>query len=238
MSRTRWVTVLLAGTLFAAATAPYAGDPSRNPQEPAAAPAASDPAKGSPEAVRASADAEPASSPHARSRTSTIEPWGDLHHFDLLEAEWSPFDFGWFWPSSGFRTWLISDTLGWYYLPWMSPLGWGYDSWYGGWYGWLPNGWPAGGFRIARDPWVVVSAVYLTSGMAPPPAAPPTPTATAGKVAPAAPSARPSKRDTGSRGAVLPERPGFGPRPDPGPRAFPAPRSMPGSGGGFPTRRR
>ncbi len=71
------------------------------------------------------------------------------------EAEWAPWDPWWAMP---YGRWAWASGLGWGWTPLlppssMSPLGWGYDSWYGGWYGMadpfgLPCGWYGG-----PDPW-------------------------------------------------------------------------------------
>jgi len=64
----------------------------------------------------------------------------------IMEAEWAPWDPWWAMP---YGRWAWADGCGWGWTPmipsWdMSPLGWGYDSWYGGWYGFTPDGNPAG----------------------------------------------------------------------------------------------
>lgn len=61
------------------------------------------------------------------------------------EAEWSPWDPWWAMP---YGRWAWAEGRGWGWTPmipsWdMSPLGWGYDSWYGGWYGFTPDGNPS-----------------------------------------------------------------------------------------------
>jgi hypothetical protein len=63
----------------------------------------------------------------------------------MSEAEWAPWDPWWALP---YGRWVWADGIGWGWTPVippssMSPLGWGWDGWYGGWYGFLPNGWPA-----------------------------------------------------------------------------------------------
>jgi hypothetical protein len=54
----------------------------------------------------------------------------------MADAEWAPWDPWWAMP---YGRWAWAEGLGWGWCPvppWdMSPLGWGYDSWYGGWYG-------------------------------------------------------------------------------------------------------
>ena len=65
--------------------------------------------------------------------------------FSMSEAEWAPWDPWWALP---YGRWVWADGIGWGWTPAipassMSPLGWGWDGWYGGWYGFLPNGWPA-----------------------------------------------------------------------------------------------
>jgi hypothetical protein len=70
------------------------------------------------------------------------------------EAEWAPWDPWWVMP---YGQWAWADGVGWGWTPAippsaMSPLGWGWDGWYGGWYGFLPNGWPSntfGGWGLA-----------------------------------------------------------------------------------------
>ena len=64
----------------------------------------------------------------------------------IKEAEWAPWDPWWAMP---YGRWAWAEGYGWGWTPmipsWdMSPLGWGYDSWYGGWYGFTPDGNPAG----------------------------------------------------------------------------------------------
>lgn len=80
-------------------------------------------------------------------------PYGMSWYGTLKEAEWSPFDspFGpynfwdaYTWGFIRFRTWFDCERFGGCWPPFWSSLGWGYDPWYGGWYGWLPNGVPAG----------------------------------------------------------------------------------------------
>jgi hypothetical protein len=61
--------------------------------------------------------------------------YGYLWMPDILEAEWSPFDPWWALPGG---RWIFAEGLGWGWCcmpPNPSPLGWGYDGWYGGWYG-------------------------------------------------------------------------------------------------------
>lgn len=70
-----------------------------------------------------------------------VNPYGYVWKPDVLEAEWAPWDLApWF--DGG---WIFVVGLGYVWCPVLpptsvSPLGWGYDSWYGGWYGFLPNG--------------------------------------------------------------------------------------------------
>lgn len=81
--------------------------------------------------------------------------WRHTDHFgyvwfpDVANCMWSP------WDSMSFGRWVWVDQAGWGWSPmeaeWcsmmdgmpptsVSPLGWGYDSWYGGWYVTLDNG--------------------------------------------------------------------------------------------------
>lgn len=82
-------------------------------------------------------------------------PYGTYWFQGRPEAEWSPFDLpvspdnyweAYTWGFVRFRHWFTAQRLGWGWgmSPFWSPLGWGYDPFYGGWYGWLPNGVPAG----------------------------------------------------------------------------------------------
>lgn len=71
--------------------------------------------------------------------------WVPDSAYSMTEAEWAPWDPWWALPYGG---WVWADGIGWGWTPAippssMSPLGWGWDGWYGGWYGFLPNGWPA-----------------------------------------------------------------------------------------------
>lgn len=70
--------------------------------------------------------------------------WFPEGTFMMNEAEWAPWDPWWAFPN----TWYYGDnSWNWRPLlpPWsMSPLGRGYDSWYGGWYGYSPDGYPLG----------------------------------------------------------------------------------------------
>ncbi len=70
----------------------------------------------------------------------------------MTEAEWAPWDPWWAMP---YGRWAWAAGMGWGWTPllppWdMSPLGWGYDSWYGGWYG-IPDpfGIPCYGWSVA-----------------------------------------------------------------------------------------
>jgi hypothetical protein len=81
---------------------------------------------------------------------SFVQPYGYLWIPEaasgIMEAEWAPWDPWWAMP---YGRWAWADGCGWGWTPmipsWdMSPLGWGYDSWYGGWYGFTPDGNPAG----------------------------------------------------------------------------------------------
>lgn len=83
--------------------------------------------------------------------------YGYVWRPQMAEAEWSPlmdapFDHG---------QWVFIP--GWGYAwspvipPWsMSPLGWGYDSWYGGWYGFTPDGNWAGTITEYAPPYTCV----------------------------------------------------------------------------------
>ncbi len=73
----------------------------------------------------------------------------------MTEAEWAPWDPWWAMP---YGRWAWASGLGWGWTPllppWdMSPLGWGYDSWYGGWYG-IPDpfGIPCYGWSVVPNP--------------------------------------------------------------------------------------
>lgn len=74
-----------------------------------------------------------------------VNPYGYVWKPDVLETEWAPWDLApWF--DGG---WVFVVGLGYVWCPALppssvSPLGWGFDSWYGGWYGVLPGGELAG----------------------------------------------------------------------------------------------
>jgi uncharacterized membrane protein YgcG len=80
---------------------------------------------------------------------SYIEPYGYLWvpavAMGATDAEWAPWDPWWAMP---YGRWTWATGCGWGWTPVipphsMSPLGWGFDSWYGGWYGYTPDGNPA-----------------------------------------------------------------------------------------------
>ncbi len=77
----------------------------------------------------------------------------------MTEAEWAPWDPWWIMP---YGQWAWADGYGWGWTPMipyhsMSPLGWGFDSWYGGWYGFTPDGnpsntiWETGSFQTDKE---------------------------------------------------------------------------------------
>ena len=83
---------------------------------------------------------------------SFVQPYGYLWIPEaapgIMEAEWAPWDPWWAMP---YGRWAWAEGRGWGWTPmfpsWdMSPLGWGYDSWYGGWYGFTPDGNPSNTF--------------------------------------------------------------------------------------------
>ena len=98
----------------------------------------------------------PAPPPPSQTTPSGLEGPFDLYGTfwfpGLCEAEWSPFlspagpmNFwdAYTWGFVRFRYWFDMERYGWGWPPNGSPLGWGWDGWYGGWYGWLPDGVPA-----------------------------------------------------------------------------------------------
>jgi len=104
---------------------------------------------------------QPAATPQAASKTPAApkalngpyDLYGTFWFPGVAEAEWSPFliptgppNFwdAYTWGFVRFRYWFDAERYGWGWPPNFSPLGWGYDGWYGGWYGWLPDGTPAG----------------------------------------------------------------------------------------------
>lgn len=92
--------------------------------------------------------------------------YGYVWRPQMAEAEWSPlmeapFDHG---------RWVFIP--GWGYAwspvipPWsMSPLGWGYDSWYGGWYGFTPDGNWAGTITEYAPPYTYVPPRAVRPGV-------------------------------------------------------------------------
>lgn len=77
----------------------------------------------------------------------------------MTEAEWAPWDPWWIMP---YGQWAWADGYGWGWTPMipyhsMSSLGWGFDSWYGGWYGFTPDGnpantiWETGSFQTDKE---------------------------------------------------------------------------------------
>jgi|WetSurMetagenome_2_1015567.scaffolds.fasta_scaffold15672_2 hypothetical protein len=71
--------------------------------------------------------------------------WVPVTPSGMMEAEWAPWDPWWVMP---YGQWAWAEGCGWGWTPMipyhsMSPLGWGFDSWYGGWYGFTPDGNPS-----------------------------------------------------------------------------------------------
>jgi hypothetical protein len=71
--------------------------------------------------------------------------WVPAASTPTMEAEWAPWDPWWVMP---YGRWAWAEGYGWGWTPIipyhsMSPLGWGFDSWYGGWYGFTPDGNPS-----------------------------------------------------------------------------------------------
>jgi hypothetical protein len=71
--------------------------------------------------------------------------WLPVATAGMTEAEWAPWDPWWIMP---YGQWAWAEGYGWGWTPMipyhsMSPLGWGFDSWYGGWYGFTPDGNPS-----------------------------------------------------------------------------------------------
>lgn len=134
--------------------------------------AESTPAGSPPSAQSAGADA-----------SGLLASYGQIFYAGVKEAEWGPY---WMTPlgppgyldaySWGFvryRDWFMAERYGWGWPPNPSPQGWGYDSWYGGWYGWMPNGHPAWGSGLGQylapvQPWMY--CWECVSPNAPPPA--------------------------------------------------------------------
>jgi hypothetical protein len=74
--------------------------------------------------------------------------WMPVATAGMAEAEWAPWDPWWIMP---YGQWAWAEGYGWGWTPMipyhsMSPLGWGFDSWYGGWYGFTPDGNPSNTF--------------------------------------------------------------------------------------------
>jgi len=106
-----------------------------------------------PDPPPATSQAAPSTGMAPQGLNGPMDLYGSFWFPGVCEAEWSSFliptgpaNFwdAYTWGFVRFRYWFEAQRYGWGWPPNLSPLGWGWDGWYGGWYGWLPDGMPAG----------------------------------------------------------------------------------------------